>query len=69
MKTTNVNSACIAIQLFNGDYIFADKVCPRGNNLLYVPRGQAQKIVNGVHEWNLIACDAIVEITVGIYDI
>ena len=69
MKTTNINSTCIAIQLFNGDYIFADKVCPRGNNLLYVPRGQAQKIVNGVHEWNLIDSNAITEITVGIYDI
>jgi len=69
MKTPSINSACIAIQLFNGDYIFADKVCPRGNNLLYVPRGQEQKVVNGVYEWNLIDCNAIVEMTVGIYDI
>lgn len=55
-----VKDTCLAIQLFNEDFIFADKVTMRGNDVGFIRRGSANK------SWDWINKHAVVEITVGI---
>lgn len=60
-----LSDACIALKLFNGNYLFADKVIFRRDQVGYLNRGEP---VNG-REWNWIAASAVDCITVGIYEV
>ena len=57
----DLKNTCLAIHLFNGHIIFVDKVCPRDKDLLYQARGKT--------EWDRIHQSAVVEVTIGIYEV
>lgn len=62
----SVKDCCLALELTNGDYIFADEIRFDGSDVVYIPRCRKRWMLTGNTSEDRIARLAVACVTVGI---